>query len=112
MLPVMWSWLQVTLLALAVARVGVLIRTDRISRAPRYAIARRVNPNGYIAYLLGCPWCISIWIGAAAAVTAYFWWHEPAYRIVVAALALSYVASVLANGPWEDDSDLPNDGQG
>lgn len=104
--------MQLTLLALAVARATVLVRTDRITRAPRYALARRINPHGYLAYLLSCPWCISIWLGAAAAITAYFWWHEPAYRIVILLLALSYVASALASAPWEDESDLPDDGEG
>ena len=106
------SWLMFVLLALAVARLTVLVRTDRITRAPRYFVARRVNQKGYIAYLLGCPWCISIWIGAAVAFSAHFWWHYWIFQAVVVLLALSYVASALAAGTWESDSDLPNDGEG
>lgn len=105
------SWLGFVLLALAVARLTVLIRSDRITRAPRYFVARHVNQNGYIAYLMSCPWCISIWIAAAAAVAAHFWWHQWVFQAVILALALSYVASMLAEGVWESESDLPDDGE-
>lgn len=102
-------WLMVLVLIGAVTRVTVLIRTDRITRAMRYAIARRLQPDGYLSYLLSCPWCISIWVGFFAAATAYFWWHDAAYRIVALALALSYATGMLSSGPWEDDSDMPLD---
>src|SRR5262245_33902218 len=101
MLPFM-SWLMVAVLLGAVARVTVLIRTDRIMRKPRHALAQKLHTDSYLRYFLSCPWCISIWVGLAAAITAHFWWHYPAYQIVVLALALSYAASMLARGPWED----------
>lgn len=70
-------------------------------------MAKKLPENGYLLYLLDCPWCIGMWISAAAAISAYFCWHDAWFRILTFALALSYVVGALAAMPWEPDSDLP-----
>lgn len=101
------SWLELLLLALAVARLTVLVRADRISRAWRYFVAHRVRKDGYVWYLLDCSWCIGMWLSALVAITAYFWWMHPWYRVVITIFALSYVVGALGHAPFEPDSDLP-----
>jgi hypothetical protein len=99
--------LELLLLALAVARLTVLVRADRISQAPRYFVANRVHKKGYIWYLLDCSWCIGMWIAAAVAISAYFWWVHPWYRVLITIFALSYVVGALGHAQFEPDSDLP-----
>jgi hypothetical protein len=79
--------LTVALICLATHRLTILVVEDRITARPRAYLQRRtestyerrtgtVNDQEWqsaVAYLLSCPWCASIWIGAAVtAVTAYF----------------------------------------
>lgn len=69
--------LTVALVALATYRLTVLTVHDRITKRPRewaqlWFEARAEHRSGTvtsdewqssIAYLLGCPWCASIWVG-------------------------------------------------
>lgn len=52
----------VVLLVLALWRFARLLSIDEISRPLRERIAGR-KPDGQVAYLVTCPWCISIWCG-------------------------------------------------
>jgi hypothetical protein len=47
-------------------------------------------------YLLGCPWCASIYVAAVAAPLAYFWGASPWLFVPALALAFSYVTGFLA----------------
>jgi len=58
--------------ALAVARLTKLINSDRITKAPREALIRRLPEESIWAYFLVCPWCVSIWVSAPAAPLT--WW--------------------------------------
>ena len=49
-----------------------------------------------LAYLLTCPWCVSIYVGAVAAPLAWFWGSSPWLAIPALALAFSQVTGVLA----------------
>lgn len=103
------SWLELTALTLAVARLTVLVRADRITRPLRWKLAAHMRPGGYLRYLLACSWCIGFWIAMAAAITAYFWWRYPAYRIVTFGLAISYLVGILGGTQGEPDSDIEPD---
>ena len=85
--------------ALATARLTRLVTTDRITQAPRQWLLRRLNSEGLAAYLIVCDWCVSVYTGAAV-VGVILLGGTPGYW-VLAALAFSYVAGVLAR--WETD---------
>lgn len=108
--------------ALAVARVTRLINEDVLLDGPRdrlvaWAWARRyggqlteeVNPRPFwmlvrsngavepkLAYLVTCPWCASIYVGAVAAPLWYWLGTSPWVLVPAAALAFSYVTGFLA----------------
>lgn len=87
-----WAWLIVPL---GVTRAMQITLWDRITAAPRAWLGDRLNPDGYLGYLIRCPWCISVWIGAlTVALTVWGTTREWTLR-VLAALALSLVAVVL-----------------
>lgn len=47
-------------------------------------------------YLLGCPWCVSIYVAAVAAPLAYFWGLSPWLFVPALALAFSYFTGFAA----------------
>lgn len=78
--------LVVALVCLATHRLTLGVVEDRLTRRPRTAIQNhyerayeqrtgRVDPDEWqsaVAYLLSCPWCMSIWVGGAVtAATVY-----------------------------------------
>lgn len=87
--------------ALAVARVTRLLVSDRITEAPRSALLRRLDADGLAAYFVVCPWCVSVYVGGAAAAGGawagvWSWPWAPAL-----ALAFSYTAGWLASREGE-----------
>ena len=63
------------------------------SAAEHHVHQHRQNASGwrgYILTLLGCPWCVSVWVGAAVVATAYAadgarWWEAPALALTASA---------------------------
>jgi hypothetical protein len=49
-----------------------------------------------LVYLIGCPWCVSIYVGAVAAPLVYFLGASPWLLVPALALAFSYVTGYLA----------------
>ena len=47
-------------------------------------------------YLITCPWCVSIYVGAVAAPLVYFWGSSPWLLVPALALAFSYATGFLA----------------
>lgn len=104
------SAIILTVYALAVARVTRLVTSDKITEGIRYRfVASRlrrkygVSPTAeqmgsppMLAYLIMCPWCISIWIGAALAPFVALWGTRPWLWAPAFALAASYVSGFLA----------------
>lgn len=92
-----WMWL---VYALAVARLCGLLQADKITEPARKALLRRLDEDRAvhrgIAYVMDCPWCMSIWVAGATAALA--WWHgaHPAMIIPALALALSQITGMLA----------------
>lgn len=87
--------------ALATARLTRLITTDEILRAPRRRLLARLDHQGLWAYLVVCPWCISIYTGTAIA-GAGAWagqWGWP--WVLPLGLAFSYVTGFLAGKEGE-----------
>lgn len=88
--------------ALATARLSVLVTEDKITERIRNALVRRWAGTGdapresYRAYLLVCQWCVSVWIGAVAALVWHLAGTEPWALVPAAGLAMSYVTGKLA----------------
>lgn len=52
---------------LASYRLVKLVRDDRITESAREAVQQRTGPpeRSKISYLMTCPWCLSVYFGAA-----------------------------------------------
>jgi hypothetical protein len=90
------SALTVALTVLTVARVTRLLTADRILDRPRIWIMERFGPDSMTAYFVTCPWCMSMYVGAAGAGAWWAWGETMGYQAVTLALAASYVSGWLA----------------
>lgn len=80
--------------ALAVARTTKLVNSDRITKALREKLIKRLPEGSIWSYFLVCPWCVSMWLGAIAAPLTWWWGglqvDGVSWLIAVPALALAY----------------------
>lgn len=95
-------WLQLLVYALAVMRLDGLIRADGITEDARGALLawlddRPKTLGKFIADVLECPWCLSIWIGAVAAILVWFFGDHPVMLIPALMLAFSQVTGMSHN---------------
>lgn len=60
---------------LASYRLVKLVRDDRITEPARAAVQERTGPpeESKVSYLMTCPWCLSIYFGAALTVGHLLW---------------------------------------
>lgn len=49
---------------LATYRLTKLVIDDKLTEDLRNLIYEKFPPNSKLAYLIGCPWCVSVWAGA------------------------------------------------
>jgi hypothetical protein len=109
------AWISVVVFALAVARVTRFITADKLSESIRGRIVlalwlRRAHGDRelvrlqrsnqaeppLLAYLIECPWCVSIYVAAVAAPLCW-WWGDTPYALIPALwLAFSHVTGLLA----------------
>lgn len=88
--------------ALAVMRVTGLVTADAITEPARDAfigwLDDRPNTLGsFLAALIQCPWCASIWLGFAAAPLVWYFGDSPVMLIPALALAFSQLAGMTHN---------------
>lgn len=88
---------------LFVWRVTRLLVADQILKPVRDRIVLRLGPDQWFAYLITCPWCTSVWVGAGTAVAAYWWADTRWWFIMVLAGAASLVTGV--GSTWLDPAD-------
>lgn len=83
---------------LAFARLIVLLTMDVITARPRDALvtALKERQHTMLAYLLLCPWCLSVWLAIPAAPIIYAYGNSPWLFVPALALALSGAAGWLA----------------
>lgn len=84
------------LLAVAVARLCVLMVEDKITEFFRTWVKNRFGPEHLLTFGSVCPWCWSIWF--AFPMTFLTFPDYPTWPKILTALAVSYVASKLADG--------------
>ena len=92
---------------LAVVRLTTLVTHDQITRPVRewaigrFDATRRIHrllvyllgePDGYA---IGCPWCVSIWVGAVTAPMMWAWSNQPWMIIILLALAVSQTSGMI-----------------
>jgi hypothetical protein len=82
---------------LAFARVVVLITADMITARRRDAVVEALAGRGHTlaAYMVTCPWCVSIWLAIPAAPIIYAYGHHWWLFLPALALALSAAAGAL-----------------
>lgn len=56
------------------------------------------EPMPMLAYLVTCPWCVSIYVAAVVAPLAWAWGTRPWLAIPALALAFSHLTGLLARG--------------
>lgn len=100
MIEHMTDIVSLLLLFLATARLTRLITTDRLTEYPRewvvaWAVGRKEG-DSLLAYLVVCPWCVSVYVGAAGGAAWWAWGDTRAFLAVCAALAASHVTGWLA----------------
>lgn len=88
--------------ALAVMRVTGLIQADSITEDARDRLLvwlddRPKTLGAFVADLIKCPWCVSIWVGGVAAPLVYFWGDHPVLVIPALMLAFSQVTGMTHN---------------
>jgi hypothetical protein len=69
------SWIVLALDGLATYRFVKLVRDDRITQPLRDAVVDRFGSpeQSKVSYLLHCPWCLSIYAGAALTLGRRRW---------------------------------------
>lgn len=99
--------INMVLFLLAITRVTTLITHDEISRPIRAWLVSRFNAwsrtHRALLYALGepdaddtgCPWCISVWVGAAGSPIMLMWGDRLWVLVPVVALAASQITGMI-----------------
>lgn len=103
----------IALLALLTTyRLTRLVTGDYLTDTPRRWLQRHLPEK--LAYLVGCPWCASFWIGIPVALVAVDMIDPPSHRwawAAMLALAGSAVAGQLSNLEAVEDLGTVDDGE-
>lgn len=79
--------------ALATYRLTKLVREDKLTEPLRDRVHAHSGPDGALSYLVTCPWCLSIYFGAALSVSRIV--APRLTRVLTRALALSALTGIL-----------------
>lgn len=95
--------LTLLLAAFATARITRLVTADVLTERPRDAVINWLTFRGHgmVAYLLSCPWCASMYVGAGAAGAWYAWGDSRVFAACCAALAFSHITGRMATTEGE-----------
>jgi Protein of unknown function (DUF1360) len=80
---------------LATYRLVKLVRDDRITEPFRKTIAETQGPpeQSKLSYLLNCPWCLSVYLGAAVTLAGRRW--PGTADVLTRTLALSAITGLV-----------------
>lgn len=84
------STFHLAVVVLAVARVTRLLTTDYLLDTPRRWVQRHAPEK--IAYLVGCPWCVGVWVSTLVVVAVT---HAPTNRALVIGCYCAAVAHLV-----------------
>lgn len=102
-------WLHILLLVLLVARLALLVTTDKISERPRSWL--QAHGGTYVAYLVTCRWCVAFWSAWGASVAWVTW---PGVTLLVgvalaAAFAGAWLVEIAVGPPPPPAPPAPHD---
>lgn len=82
----------------AFGRLVVLLTMDVITEGPRDRLVTELKKQGRnrLAYLMLCPWCLSIWLALPAALLIYAYGTSPWLFVPALWFALSMAAGAAA----------------
>lgn len=91
--------------ALAAMRVTGLLAQDQLTGGARGWVVRRVDRHeaedrgwrAALIYFIHCPWCVSIYVGAGAAVVWYTLGNTPLLLVIAVALAFSQLTGMFSD---------------
>jgi hypothetical protein len=88
--------------ALAFCRAVYLVTIDSLTEPARDTVIRWLDDRpatlgAFIAKLITCPWCASVWLGMVAAPLIWFHGNQPLLLIPALGFALSQVAGMLSD---------------
>lgn len=91
-----------TVYALAFARAVYLVTTDSLTEPARDGLIgwlddRPRTLGAFVAKLVTCPWCASVWMGLPAAPLIWFHGNQPVLIVLALVFALSQVAGMLSD---------------
>jgi hypothetical protein len=94
--------LLMVLYSLAVARVTGLVTQDAITEGARDRLLvwlddRPKTLGQFLADLIGCPWCVSMWISAVAAPLVWFYGQTPVMLVLASWLVFSQITGMIHN---------------
>lgn len=96
-------YVVLALYALAVMRVTGLITADQVTAGIRAKVViwlmrePRAGWRNELLYLVTCAWCVSIYVGTAAAVLWYTVGTNPVLLVGAIALAFSQLAGMFSD---------------
>jgi len=85
----------VVVVVLASWRLARLLSVDEIFRPARERVIDRAGADSQIAYLVTCPWCISVWSSPPLIAAAVWWPQNRVVWIVALSLAASGFAGIM-----------------
>lgn len=80
----------------ATARITRFLNSDVLAAPLRIAVNRRWGEDSYPATLIECPWCASIWVGAAVVPLAWWFGDTTWFALPAAWLTVSWVYGLVA----------------
>jgi hypothetical protein len=90
---------------LAVASVTHVVTSDRISEASRIWFMHKVGVYSLLAFMVNCPWCISMWVAMFSTPVAVFMADRTWPQAVLLALGARYFTGILS-GLSADDQEF------
>ncbi|MET0904305.1 MAG: DUF1360 domain-containing protein [Acidimicrobiales bacterium] len=105
-MPVLPVWISLVVYAFAAMRVVGLIVKDQITAPARKRLVDWLDPEDgpgakgwreQLVYLVTCPWCVSIYVGAVAAVVWYTVGNNPFLVVCAVALAFSQLTGMFSD---------------
>jgi hypothetical protein len=92
--------LRLIILILVVFRITLMITTENgpawVFKYFRRSVKRRAPKATHMDEGITCQWCMSMWVGAVAAVDEYLFAGNAVYETIILALALSGAVVILS----------------
>lgn len=90
--------LAVFLLALgATASLTRLVTDDQLTLPFRVWLIGKLGPEHPVAYAVGCPFCLSMWIAPGVCAAGWFYGGTAAFQIAAAGLTIRWIVGHVAS---------------